>query len=227
MVSRDEMWAAHRFHDPESDREGASALFFAVLDGPDGSEGYVAYRVKPDWPQGLPSYKLTVEELVALTPEATAALWRHCLTMDLVGSTEAMNRPADEPLLYLLAEPRAAKLTIADGMWLRLVDVPAALAARAYASEDTVVLEVRDDFCPWNERVFALGARSDGSWCAPTNEEPDLALGAAELAAAYLGGSRLESLAAAGRVRELREGALERAGRMFASAPAPWCPFIF
>jgi predicted acetyltransferase len=90
-----------------------------------------------------------------------------------------------------------------------------------------VVLEVRDDFCPWNEGRVALEAGREGAECAPTDAEPELSLGVADLAAAYLGGTRLESLATAGRVRELRDGAVERAGLMFAAAPAPWSAHIF
>jgi predicted acetyltransferase len=227
MVSRDDVWIAHRFHEHEGSREISPTPFFAVLVGADGAEGYAAYHVKPDWEAVLPSHKVRVDELIGVTPEATASLWRFCLDLDLVALVEADNRPIDDPLFHLLAEPRALQLTVRDGMWVRLVDVRAALAARRYASEGRVVLEVRDDFCSWNDGRVALEGGPEGAECVPTDEEPDLLLTVAELGAAYLGGTRLEALATAGRVRELRDGALEKAGSMFGAAPAPWSAHIF
>jgi predicted acetyltransferase len=106
---------------------------------------------------------------------------------------------------------------------VRVVDVAAALSARAYATSLDVVLEVADAFCPWNEGRYRL---AEGS-CEPTRAEPDLALDVAALGAAYLGGPTLRELAEAGRVRELRPGALERTSAAFRGDVAPWCPEMF
>src|SRR5206468_2502495 len=101
-------------------------------------------RVKLDWPQGIPRNELRVRELMATTTEAYAALWRFCFEMDLVGKIEGWGRPSDEPLLHMLAHPRALRFALGDGLWLRLVDIPAALAARRYAVEGTLTIEIRD-----------------------------------------------------------------------------------
>jgi predicted acetyltransferase len=101
--------------------------------------------------------------------------------------------------------------------------VSGALAARRYASDPDVVLEVADAFCPWNAGRYRV-ARGG---CERTEAEPDLALDAADLGAAYLGGTTLRELAGAGRVAELRPGALERASAAFSGAVAPWCPEVF
>jgi predicted acetyltransferase len=115
------------------------------------------------------------------------------------------------------------RVVLARSLWVRLVDVPAALAARAYASDPDVVLEVTDAFCAWNAGRYRLA----GGACEPTEAEPDLALDASALGAAYLGGTTLRELAGAGRVRELRAGALARASGAFRGDVAPWCPEIF
>jgi predicted acetyltransferase len=101
--------------------------------------------------------------------------------------------------------------------------VPRALAQRAYAEDPDVVLEVQDAFCPWNTGRWHLSAGG----CEPSDAEPGLALDAAALASAYLGGPTLLELAAAGRVRELQPGALLRASRAFRADVAPWCPEQF
>jgi len=124
-------------------------------------------------------------------------------------------------------EPRRLGFRLSDGMWVRLVDVPAALSGRMYSAAGRVVFEVRDPVCPWNDGRFLLEGGPGVAVCEGTSEEPDLVLGAAELGAAYLGGVSLRTLAAAGRVVELREGALATATAMFGWDPAPWCPYMF
>ena len=107
------------------------------------------------------------------------------------------------------------------------MDVPAALAGRRYQVDGSVVLDVRDDFCPWNEGRYHLEGGPDGAECRSTDRNPDLVLSAADLGAAYLGGTRLVTLAEASRVQELSEGALRRADAMFGWPVTPWCPFHF
>ena len=106
---------------------------------------------------------------------------------------------------------------------MRLVDVGAALAARSYAATPDVVLDVADAFCPWNEGRWRL----DGGGCERTRAEPDLVLDAAALGAAYLGGTTLRALAAAGRVTELRPGRWSAPRAHCARDAEPWCPEIF
>jgi predicted acetyltransferase len=110
-----------------------------------------------------------------------------------------------------------------DALWMRLVDVGAALSGRSYAGDGAIVFDVRDTVCPWNEGRWSL---ADGA-ATRTDAEPDLALDVAALGAAYLGGVSFRDLASALRVDELRPGAVERADAMFAHRPLPWCPEIF
>ena len=121
MVARSPAKWQYAYADLEHWRDGASPLFFALYESPFGPEGYVAYRVKVDWPQGIARNELRVRELMATTTEAYAALWRFCFEMDLVGKIEGWGRPSDEALLHLLAHPRALRFSLGDGLWLRLV----------------------------------------------------------------------------------------------------------
>jgi len=184
--------------------------------------------VKENWSEGMPGNIAKVRNLVGLTPEADAALWRYCLDLDLVGIVRLLDRPVDEPARWRLADPRRLRTThVGDQLWVRLLDLPAALRARRYATEGELVLEVTDALRPRNQGRFRLEGGPDGAACEPTGAEPDLALDVADLGAVYLGGPRLAVLARAGRVAELAPGALSRADRMFASDPAPLCTTHF
>jgi hypothetical protein len=147
--------------------------------------------------------------------------------VDLVHTVKAELRPADEPLLLMLAEPRRLRMRLSDGLYVRLVDVPAALAARGYAEECSIVIEVEDTFCDWNDGRYELAVTAGGVTCETTEAEPDLSCSAEDLGALYLGGTTWRQLHRAGRVSECTAGSLARADRSFASDPAPWCSFFF
>jgi predicted acetyltransferase len=156
-------------------------------------------------------------------PAATASIWRYLLDVDWTQTVSAFLQPLDSPLLLLLARPNLSRPTISDGLWVRLVDVGAALSRRSYAGGGRVVFEVRDEFCSWNAGRWRL---EDGE-ASRTEDEADLALDVTDLGSTYLGGFTFRELARAGRVEELREGAVERADEMFRSDVAPWCPEMF
>jgi predicted acetyltransferase len=228
MPDRDEHWTRTRFRDDESARDGAGPLFFVAYETDEGVEGHLAYRVKEAWDiRTGPGHTLQVEELMATTPDAYAALWRYCFDADLIRTVEGWKRPVDESLLYMLANPRGLGVRVRDGTWLRLVEAPAALEGRAYGTEGRLVFDLHDGFCPWNEGRWELEAGPAGATCRSTTKEPDLVLGAGELASMYLGTVPAGGLARAGRVEEITAGALGIADAMFASDPAPWCPYIF
>jgi predicted acetyltransferase len=227
MWSRTPALWKENFADLEHWRDGYSAMHFAIYEGPDGPEGYAAYRFKHEWNHGISSSTLKVSEHMATTVEAYAALWRFCFDHDLVNNITAFGRSPDEPLLHMLGEPRALRLHKEDALWIRLVDVSGALSARRYSAEGSVVFEVRDSFCPWNDGRYRLEAGPESASCEQTDDEPDLVLEAADLSAAYLGGSSFRWLHRAGRVIETSEGALARADDLFQWDPPPWCPNVF
>lgn len=191
-------------------------------------DGYVFYRPKPAWSPEGPEYGLRVVELVARTPAAYAALWRYLLDTDLVAQVTWPRAAVDEPLLTMLENPRSAELRVLDGLWLRPVDLDRVLVARQYSAPCEVVLDVTDAFCPWNAGRWRLRAGVDGvAEVERTSSEPDLALDVSDLAAAYLGGTSLATLAAAGRVGAHAPEALGAATRAFATERAPHCPRNF
>jgi predicted acetyltransferase len=154
-------------------------------------------------------------------------MWRFVFDIDLIHTVETGHLPSDDPLLWLVAEPRRLHFKLSDGVWIRLVDVPAALTARKYAEDGRVVLDVTDAFCAWNEGRYALEVSGGEARCATTDEPADVACNVNEVASAYLGGASFAQLALAGRVKEASGGGLARADALFRSEPAPWCSLPF
>jgi predicted acetyltransferase len=224
-ISRLAPWWDRYFDDPEKDREGGGGQFHAVHESARGRpDGWVTYRYHSSWGHGLPAHRVDLRGLVGLDPVAHASLWRYLLELDLVGELTAAVLPVDEPLRWLLADPRQMRVTDAgDHLWVRLIDVPRALAARGYSADVELVLDVRDEGC------FRLetGPSSGSCRTARKGEKVDLTLGLGELGAIYLGGVRPSVLAAAGRVSQERAGALSRADAAFASPVAPYCSTDF
>ncbi|MGH9063190.1 MAG: GNAT family N-acetyltransferase [Acidimicrobiales bacterium] len=211
-------------------RHGDGAKLFVVHRGPGGdADGYAVYRMPRDemWSS---RHTVRVDHMEAATREAYVSLWAYLCDLDLSELVVAGDRPAAEPLRHLLDDARQLRVTASyDHLWVRLVDLPAALAARAYAAPGALVVEVADPFCPWNEGRWRLEAGAEGADCrrARPGEAAELALDVATLAGAYMGGASLATLAWAGRVEELVPGALARAGAMLAVDPPPFCSSWF
>jgi predicted acetyltransferase len=214
-------WEYHLF-DAQENRNGQTTYRFAVH-----PDAYAVYRAKLDWQDRGPRSTVFVHTLVAANPAAYAAILRYLLDLDLVGEV-VLRVGIGDSLVHMLADPRAAVRTTSDALWVRLVDVGAALAARRFAVPVEVVLEVGDDMCPWNAGRWRVSAGSDGRAEVTRTDAPaDLALDVAALGAAYLGGNRLTTLAGAGRVRECRPGTLARTSLAFLHDQEPHCPEVF
>jgi predicted acetyltransferase len=222
MPSRSETWWDDRQLRME-EHEADAPRRFVVLELDGEPLGYAIYRTHFAFDGGSATSRLVVREAIGATPEAMAAIWRFLLDVDWMAVVEASFVPPDHPLFLLLAAPRRARYRMGDGLWVRLVDVPAALSGRAYGDGAPLVLEVRDAVCEWNDGRWRL----DGGACERTDAEPDLALDVAALGSAYLGAVSFAQLREALRVEELREGALARADALFAWRPLPWCVEIF
>jgi predicted acetyltransferase len=198
----------------------------------DGSlvRGYALYKAAERWDEstGLPNSALEIKELIAMDPAAGAALWRDLLGRDLLSEVTAVLRPADDPVLHQLLDPRRARPQVGDGLWVRIINLPAALVQRAYSAPVDVVLEVTDELLPGNAGRWHLRARDLGDTaCLRTSQPADITVNIRELGAAYLGGTRLGTLAAAGLVTEHKPGALRTLSSAMTWDPAPWCPRIF
>ena len=224
MLSRsDAWWELRTVYLPES--ESAAPLRFVVVEVDGEPQAYGIYRTQFSFDGGSASSRLLVREAFGATPQATAAIWRYLLDVDWMAAVEVSLAPPDHPLFLLLARPRRMGYRMGDALWVRLVDVGAALAGRAYGEGEPLVFSVRDAVCPSNEGCWRLNAA--GPECERTDEQPDLALDVAALGSAYLGAVSFNQLQAALRLEELREGAIERADALFAWRPLPWCTEIF
>lgn len=204
---------------------GSRGPFFVVNgDAPD-PDGYAIYETVLAGSHGENAVR--VRELVGSTDASRRALWRVILGIDLAVSVECASAPLDDPLWWMLANPRMLERRAADGMWLRLLDVASALKARAYGADGSVVIKVVDGFDPESSGIFALEAGGGRADCREVGGSPEIELGPAELGAAYLGATPLRVLVKAGRVIEVKRGAIDRFDRMFASPSAAWCPHEF
>ncbi len=235
LYGRNDAWWRRVIYDPAEEREGAGPLRCLLAEDGSGPRGYALYSAVDHWTDFLPENVLTVRELMAVDLAASATLWTDLLSRDLTSEFRVPRRPVDDPLLYQLADPRRTRPLLHDGLWVRIIDVPAALAGRRYSSPVNVVIEVRDEILPSNAGRWRLtttgGDPGVGSGlaasCVPATSAADLVLDVTELGAAYLGGTRLGALAGAGLVAELRPGAARQLSAAMSWDPAPWCPLVF
>lgn len=231
-------------------REGSSPLRCLLAEDDKGPRAYALYSARDRWDEDtfLPEGEMEIREAFAVDAAATAAIWADLLSRDLLGDIHARMRPADDPLAHLLADPRRLRPRMSDGLWIRLVDTGHALTQRRYTCPVDIVIEVDDEFCPWNHGRWRLAAgpaagSATGSagpaghaggpgagfaaTCERTSADADIELPAHALGAVYLGGTRLGSLAAAGLVTQRRPGAVAALSAAMSWDPAPWCPTIF
>jgi predicted acetyltransferase len=234
FIARNEAWWQRVVYDPPDRRHGTSPLHCVLAEDDGGPRGYALYSAASRWDgeTSLPDSALTVREMVGTDPAASAALAADLLSRDLTTEFRVRGRPVDDPLLYQLADPRRARTRLKDALWVRIIDVPGALARRRYSCPADVVIEVRDDLLPSNAgrwRLTTAGPALDGigleASCAPADDgDPaDVTLDVAELGAVYLGGTPLGALAAAGLVTGRRPGAIRQLSAALSWDLAPWC----
>jgi predicted acetyltransferase len=212
MLARDERWWDYVLWDAPAIRpSGLSELRCLLAEDDQGPRGYALYRTRMDYGEdGIAAGVLRIRELIASDPAATAAVWTDLLGRDLVGEVVAPMRPVDDPLLAMMADPRRARPAPADGLWVRLVDLPVALARRRYASDADIVLEVIDATIGANNgrwRLRTAGRAADeAAQCERTDRPADLRVTVQALGAAYLGGASFGQLGGAGQIAEITPG---------------------
>jgi predicted acetyltransferase len=213
----DGIWSS-RFSDHEIVRSGRSNVRFGLH-----PDGYVAYRVKPDWNDRGPNYAIQVEEICAATARAAASLWRFVLDLDLAREIVYNRGWIDDPLSTLLLDPRTASVSVHDHIWLRIVDLDRAIPLRTYSSPTRVVVALTDVTCPWNDGTWLLDLDLDGGTAVRTDADAQIAMDVRDLGACLLGGTPLARLAAAGIVTG-DAAALTELGAALCTPTAPWCP---
>jgi predicted acetyltransferase len=222
MFSRSpEWWALRTLRIPDEEQSNPKRLAVVEIDG--DTQGYAMFKSQMRFEGGSSAATLEVREAIATTDVAMAELWRFLLDIDWQATVHAELLPPDHPLFLLLANPRRAGYRRYDALWMRLVDVGAALSGRAYTGDGAVVFDVRDAVCPWNEGRW----RVSGEGASRVDADADLALDVSALGSASLGAVSFDELRSGLRLEELTEGAVERADALFAWRPLPWCPEIF
>ncbi|MCE3552039.1 GNAT family N-acetyltransferase [Pseudonocardia sp. RS11V-5] len=235
-IERDEGWWAHVLR---SRRTADEARGIAVHTGPRGDDGFATWTVRQDGTD-FGENVLELHDLHAATPQATAGLWRFLLRIDLLRAVSAHLRPLDEPVDLFLEDPRACRTTgVDDETWLRLLDVPAAFAARSWGESggEPLRLRVHDALFPGNDGVHVIDGRAAGTnGAGPPDPSPaedwpaDLECDVAGLAMAYLGDRRPSELVASGWWTVHDGAAVARADRLFAATgpdTVPWCGTFF
>lgn len=223
MITRSPAWWQTRRLAPSPSAKGGPKQF-ALLELRGVPAGYAIYTVHQEWGRfGYSSGTLNVVEALATTPPATRELWRWLLDFDWTSKIEMRLLPLDHPLFVLLAEPRRLSFELGDGIWVRLLDVPGAMAGRTFAGPGSVVVELTDAFVPENAGRWRIG---DGG-AERTDAPAELALDVAVLGSAFLGGFSFADLVHGLRATELVSGAAARADGLFRTAVEPWCPEIF
>jgi predicted acetyltransferase len=225
FLSRSKAWWENRRlrDDPSRRPPGSGPLNRALLEIDGRAAGYALYRMVQSEKDGEWTRKVRVIEALGLTPTATREIWRFLLEVDWTHEIVAGLLPTDHAIIHLVARPDHLDLRADGGLWVRSVDVGAALSARRYRSDSRITFELRDSFCPWNEGTWTL---ADGV-AKRSGRRPDLRLDVQSLGAVYLGGFTFAQLSRAGLVEEASRGGLARADALVASDRAPWCPEIF
>ncbi len=209
------LWAAH-LADPPTRRDGGSVRHYLLH-----ADGYASYR------SAAPAEKhvIAVDDVFGITPAARLELWRALLALDLHDAVVAQLAPGD-PLPRALVDQRAARVTgQRDSLWLRILDVPAALTARGYRRDIDVVLGV-DDPTGMTTGHWRLRSAAGVVSCEPTRFAADVELTAGVLGSLYLGGHRATEFADAGRLRAAAD-VLETLDVAFSTPRAPYAGTFF
>lgn len=219
-VSWSPAWWDDWFRDAKDERNGGSERRYAIHESESGeADGYVSWNAKPKWEDGLPVGRIHLGHLYGVDDEIEAALFELLLSIDLVKTISAWDRPVSDPLRWRLADVRRMRVgTQGDHLWIRILDVERALSARELGADDRLVVEITDAFRPQTAGAYVIEPGS----CRRTDETADLLMDIRDLGALYLGGVSATTLARAGRVQD-RTGALTRADRLLASSATPWC----
>lgn len=228
LIARSEnWWERRRFRDRPDGRGGAGAYRYAVTEEAGRVTGFVQYRFKEEWSDvdGHGSGEVRIRELIADNPSGWAGLWSFALNHDLTAKLIAPLRSTSDPLFELLAGPRRAVSKISDGLWVRIMDVKAALEGRSYAGTADVVVEVHDPLDATTS-TWRLELTPDGAEVTRSQAAADVTMDIEDLGSCFLGDARFWDQRAAGRVGGSPQhlAALDRA---FGWTPAPWGAEIF
>lgn len=226
MFGRSESWWRHRrLRDPEHWRGGASSLRIGVAYRETAPVGYVAYRQKEKWGNGIPDGSVKVVEAFGLDDDARRTLWSYLTGIDLFPSVTWWNAPSDNPLYEEVDNIRHLTTRHIDTLWLRILDMPVALSARTYEEDGTITIGVVDEFLD-RDGVVRLDVRDGRGTCSPSTDEPDVTLSVSDLSSLYLGRPSAIAKGRAGRISG-DPSAVRTLDRLMRTAQAPFCAEVF
>ena len=230
LARDDTRWRLGVAHDADWAQYGRGHKVLAVYEEGGEVRGYAIHRRKGDWAQTGPQHTITVFEVLGLDPAAEQILWQWLFSLDLVETVACWRYSDPNPLLLMITEPRRLNMSVADAIYLRIIDLKGALEGRRYRGPGSVVFEVTDEDVAANAGRWRLTVDGGGAGelaAASAAEAADLQLDIRDLASVYLGAYTFGDLAGAGRVRECRPGALADADALFATSTAPWNSTMF
>ncbi|WP_017607597.1 GNAT family N-acetyltransferase [Nocardiopsis xinjiangensis] len=225
--ARDQAWWDRLLKDDPAERGGKGPLRVSVVQGADGPVGYALHRAERRWSVHGSRSVLHVQEAVALTPAAHTALYEHLFSFDLITRVEFDWLAQDDPLEHLVLDHQSLETTLVDSLWVRLVDVPAALSERTYAVPFEAVLEVTDRYAPWNAGTWHVKGGPDGAQVDTTEAAPDVSLDVSHLGAAHLGQRPLLGPLRAGLISEHTPGTVTRLDTALSRSDPAICGLIF
>jgi predicted acetyltransferase len=226
FVSRSRAWwETRRLADRPDQRRGAGPLVRALYERDGAAAGYALYRIAQEGATFAEWTKtVRVVELQGVDEEARRDIWRFLFEIDWTDTVRAEQLPVDDPVTLLVDRMNDLGLRVYDGLWVRAIDVPAALQARGAAGEGRATIEVTDDpQFPDNVGTWTVEAGR----VRRAARRPDVRTDVQGLGAMLLGGFTFSELARAGRVEEGTRGGLARTDALFRVERAPWCPEIF
>ena len=225
FVSRTaDWWEVKKLDDRPERRRGAGELNRLLLEIDGRPAGYALYRIKFSFDEPLNTSEVHVIEALGVTPEATREIWRFLLGIDWVAEVHCGLLGVDHPLFLLVERPNRLHWRVVDGIWLRLVDVGAALGVRPLTGDGRITFEISSDpIFPDNVGTWTV----ESGRARRSSRRADVRLDVQALASAYLGGFTFAELARAGRVEEIARGGIARADALYRVDVKPWCPEIF
>lgn len=227
MHSRSEAWWKWRvLLDPKEQRDGASGQRRLVAYEDGVATGYLLYRQKLEWGFSGANGQVKVIEMVAASDRTRRALWHYVCGIDLFPIVQWWNMPGDDPLPYLLDNPRYLTWKIGDAIWLRPLDVTRMLRSRRYQGSGRVRIGVQDPLYDDQTGVYEITVVDEVAEVRRTDDEPDVSLGVDALGSLLLGHHRATSLRAAGRLTGTSPG-IDELDRLFGWPVTPWTQEIF
>jgi predicted acetyltransferase len=225
IVRTRDWWSIRRLDDRPEARRGGGPLVRALLERDGRPVGYALYRLVQEGstPEAW-TKTIRVVEALGLDDAATWDVWRFLLQIDWTDRVAAYHLPVDHPLPLLVDRINKLRLSVWDALWLRVVDVPAALSGRTYAPSGPVTVEVTSDpHFPENVGRWTI----EGGEVRRSRLRPDVRVAVDGLGSAFLGGIPFAQLVHAGRAEEAARGGIGRADAAFRASAAPWCAEIF